>query len=159
MTSETEHPESSLYRPRRRWWRDLLLGCLIFVCGGLVGSGLTLHRIRVAGPDLLQRQLLNMPARVTERLTKNMKLSKEQQVQVREILERGQKDLKAVRRSVLPQVEVTLEKVRTDVSAVLTEKQRQQWNHRFDLLRDRWFPKSTEPEVDAGKGSAAAPNP
>jgi hypothetical protein len=130
--------------PRRRWWRDVLLAIVLFGCGFLVG-GVVLTHIYISRAPIFQRSGVERE-RAFSHLRKSLKLDEEQSRKVREIVDKGLDDLREVRHSVKPQVESILERVRTEVSQTLDERQRRIWERRFNLVRQHWFPIVPEPE-------------
>lgn len=150
MSQDRPDVAPSLCPPRRRWWRDVILGCLIFVCGFLAGGAAVVrfHATHPAGIERFEK------GRAFARLKRSLHLTDSQATQVRDILIRGMSDLRQVRQSVRPQVDSTLQRVREDVGNVLDERQRATWNSRFDMMRERWFP--APPEMP-GKDAASSP--
>ena len=152
MTEESGPPSPSLYPPRRRWWRDVLLGLALFTCGVLVG-GVVVTKVYTHRAMIIQRGGFDKP-RAFARLERALDLNEEQAKKVREILGKGLDDLKGIRRSVRPQVDTTLERIRADVAAVLDERQKKKWEARFDSVREQWFPPPLDSTAkDGGKSN------
>lgn len=138
MSIENGNAPSSVYVPRRRWWRDVALGIMLFACGCVVGGVAVtkIHRHRVLGVSQngIDRE------RTFARLERALELNEAQASKVRSIVGKGLDDLRTIRQSARPAVETTLQRVRTEVSAVLDDAQKQKWESRFDQLRERWLP-------------------
>jgi hypothetical protein len=140
MNSEPATSEQlpSAPRPRRRWL-TLLLGLLIFGGGFVCGAGMTVvvavHRLQYAihHPE-------DAPGRVGAMLKRRLGLNDSQRIQIEDIITRRQVDLAETRREFQPKVMKTLEKIRDEISAVLTESQRERWVKMFDDVRDKWLP-------------------
>ncbi len=135
---ETNIEKTELYPPARRWWRDLLLGLTLFLCGMLVGAAVT-ARIAANRVTTLQQQGMDINKTIT-RLERLLDLDAKQSTQVQRILKSGMKDLRQLREGVRPQVDETLERVRTEIAAILNEEQKKNWDEHFDTIRKRWFP-------------------
>ena len=144
----TEISPSNLQLPvprKRRFWRALLLGMVILLCGMLIGAGVTVI--------VLQKFVLyaihhpeEVPNRVAERLRNKLSLSDEQAKKVKAILTERQKAFLVLRRMARPKVERELERLREEVAAVLDENQARKWRKRFDRLRRQWMPPPPPPE-------------
>jgi hypothetical protein len=108
--------------PRRRPWRLLALGLLVFVCGVVSGVGLTavvvgrrMHRV-ASHPDQLGRGLV-------QRLDRRLGLSPEQRTRVEGLVEGHRPRLLGLRASALVELGVLASEIQT----VLTPEQRQRW--------------------------------
>lgn len=128
----------SLPLPQGHRRRDALLGLLLFVCGCLVG-GIVMTKANVSRLESFQRNGIERQ-HAFGRLKHALDLNAEQAKQVQAIINTGLKDLREIRRSVDPQIVSVLQRIRTDVAAVLDEHQKQLWEKRFDAMRDRWLP-------------------
>jgi len=142
MTDQQNQPSSPLTVPRgtsRRWWKALLLGLAILLCGAVIGSALTLivaHRIVVHAIDNPHEA----PTRIANRMKRKLDLSEEQRAKVLEILTERQRAIHAIRSEAQPKVVHELNLAKEQVAAVLNEKQARSWRERFDSLRRRWLP-------------------
>lgn len=131
------HSTSTLPTSRRRWWRELMLGILLFLCGFLSGGILVGHVI-AARASAVQRSGVDLQAALN-RLHRVLDLDEEQRQAVASTIRDGLKDLREVRKEVGPQVEMILMRIREDVASVLDERQKILWQNRFDSMRSRWF--------------------
>jgi len=119
----------------RRWLRDIVLGLILFSCGFVLG-GLVVGRIMVT-------RAVNVgfdSERIGTVLRYTLKLDETQAEQVQQIIDRGLRDLREIRYSVRPRVEEVLNRIQSEVSAVLDEEQKIKWEKRFQKTRARWFP-------------------
>ena len=133
ISMEKEREGAALRTPKKRFWKTALLGILIFVCGIVTGSGLTL----VIARRMIIRMLKHpeqAPARVTARLERALHLSEDQTRQIREIVVRRLGNLYRIRQETHPRVREELELLKKEVGAVLNEKQRKIWKERFEKL-------------------------
>lgn len=140
--SDTQRSDAEKITPtprRRRGWLRLLLYLLIFISGGIVGSGATLMVIRTSAlfavhhPD-------EMPAIIANRMERALDLDDEQKRQVLEILHERQEALQDVRRQSQPLVEEQLDLLEEQVAAVLDPEQQEKWRSRIEHLRHTWMP-------------------
>lgn len=137
MNTEPVPVAGVLEPPRRRWWRDLILGGVVFACGFLLG-GVVVGRV-VSMRTVEQRmEGVDLQAALT-RLRHNLNLDAEQARQVEAVIGRGLKELRGMRQTFRPQVESVLRQIREDVAAHLDDRQKALWNRRFDTMRRRWL--------------------
>lgn len=140
-------PENPLRQlPRRRWWRDVILGITLFACGFLVG-GVVVTKYYVSRTASVARSGVDQQQTIA-RLQRTLDLNAEQTQQVQTIITKGLDDLRGIRQSVRPQIDATLQRVRTEVSSLLNQRQKRIWERRFDLTRERWFPPIPENSQD-----------
>jgi hypothetical protein len=126
--------------PRRRRWLSVVLALVIFVAGFGCGAGLTV----IVVAKRLQNAIHNPQVAATQiaaAIDRRLGLNVEQRKQVEAIVARRQLNLAAIRRETQPRVEVELEELRDEVSAVLDDSQREAWSQLFDRFRARWLPK------------------
>ena len=113
------------------WSRDSIL-----ICGGLLGSGITLVVVRKA-MEVIQTPG-EAPKRIAERMRRKLDLSPDQTSRVLTILEKREQCLRSILREIEPKIEDELLKTREQVSAVLEPEQAEKWRKRFDALHERW---------------------
>ena len=124
---------------RRRGWLRLLLYLVIFISGGIVGTGITLMVIRksalfaVHHPD-------EMPAIIADRMTRVLDLDDDQKCQILDILRERQEALQDIRRQSQPLVEEQLDLLEEQVAAVLDPEQQEKWRSRIKHIRRTWIP-------------------
>lgn len=127
-------------KPSRSWrLRGFLLGIVIFACGGLVGSLITTH--------LLWKHFLDdvgRPPRMTERMVGHMMheldLTDEQADRIRAIMMTRSRQLHEARLQTREMMEGQLDSLRAEVIAVLSAEQAEQWQERFETVRELWRP-------------------
>jgi hypothetical protein len=135
-------------RPPRARWKTVLLSAVVFLCGGLLGSGLTLIYIGARVRHIIEHPE-KAPAMLTARLKSRLSLSDDQARKVAEILRQRQIALQAIRREVHPRVALEIEKAREEITAVLTPEQAKKWDEQFELMKKRWAP--PPPPASSGK--------
>jgi len=132
-------PEAPLRQlPRRRWWRDVVLGITLFACGFLVG-GVAVTKYYISRTASVARGGVDQQHTIY-RLQRMLDLNAKQTQQIQTIITKGLDDLRGIRQSVRPEIDATLQRVRTEVSSLLNPRQKRIWERRFDLTRERWFP-------------------
>ncbi len=120
---------------------------LFLLCGMIIGGGATVLLLdrsvqrMVAEPDRLQDTLL-------ERMQARLDLSESQRVDATEIVEKHFETLESIRNTVQPEVRRTMDTLRDEVSAILSDSQRVIWETRFEELREKWQPGSLMPPVE-----------
>lgn len=132
---------SSPYTPplRRRRTRFILFAGVIFLCGMITGATgaawLISSRVQhwITNPEII-------PERVTAFLQRRLDLDEEQREKVLEILERRLENVRAIRSEIKPRLEKELSGVQTEINDLLTPKQAQQWNERFEKMKTLLLP-------------------
>jgi hypothetical protein len=125
--------------PRPRRWLRVLAALLIFFAGMVCGSGATV----VVAVRNIQRFIHHpeeVPPRITKFLTRRLDLSPQQAQQIEPMIAQTQKHLQAIRRENQPRVQRELATLHDEVSQVLTDDQREKWDHIYDDALDRWMP-------------------
>jgi hypothetical protein len=122
----------------------VLLSCVIFSSGGVVGVGGTLIAIR---NGLLYRihHTEEMPVRVAARLRQRLRLNDQQTRQVAEILRQRQTAFQDLWTRAQPEID----RVEQDIAAVLNDQQRVRWHRDVAHLRATWFPAGPPPRGDS----------
>jgi hypothetical protein len=148
-------PETPLAVPvpgrGRRWFVNILLGLLIFACGAVTGGGVVARAAwnRVTTAIQYPEQ---MPERAAQHLTRLLRLDKAQSAEVRAILQRRAKAISEARSEMAPKIDVEVQGIRDDISAVLRPDQAKRWIRIFDDLRPKVFPPSGGAMVLQRKG-------
>ena len=138
--SPADHAPSALaIRPRRRRWVSVLLGLILFLSGGLIGSGLTARAI-IRGAQHRLHHPEEFPARATARLRRSLDLSDAQAAAVESVLRTRQAAIQEIRRDFQPKIEAEIDKLGTDVAGVLTPDQAARWKAALDEKRRVWIP-------------------
>ena len=112
---------------------------VIFGSGCVVGAGAMLIAVR-SGVLWAIHHPEEMPPRVAARLRSKLRLEEDQTRQVESILGARQTHLQDIRRRTQPTVEAELDELAEQVSAVLNDSQRAQWQQTFQSLRGTWLP-------------------
>ena len=141
-TPETEsrcpRERTGLPRPRKRHWRIALLMVLIFLAGGVLGvAGTVIYTIRHL--QEIGQHPERAPQRITDRMQRKLDLTDAQAEAVREILERRQHELMAIRREIHPRVKAIMDASRDEISEVLTDEQRAEWQEMYERFGERWM--------------------
>ena len=133
-----------------------LLALLLVVSGTVIGSGATLlvvkHRVLAAMND---PQSALKPV-LMRRLDRELNLTEEQYDQVDTLLDDHLRKLRAIRRSVWPEVIAVNDDLRQSVGNVLDDEQREAFFARFDEIRSTFAPKlppEDSPQPDAKEPS------
>jgi hypothetical protein len=136
---ETEKPDQAFAKPRRRRSWTILLALIIFICGVLVGGGLSFKFV-IAGykrafqdPDFLAEKIIR-------RMERRLDLSSDQVKQVREIILEQQKALQSLRKEFRPRLDSQIENTRKELGKVLTPEQAQKWEKIFARIQRFWLP-------------------
>jgi hypothetical protein len=134
--------------PKKRRLRSIALGLVILICGGVLGSGITLVVVQRT-MEVIQTPG-EAPKRIAERMRRKLDLSPEQTSQVLAILKEREQGIRSTLREIEPKIEEELMKTREQVSGTLNPAQAKKWCKRFDYLherwRSRWFGPSQEKE-------------
>ena len=136
---ETERPNAPFAKPRRRRLWTILIALGIFVCGVMVGGGLSFKIVTVGykrafqEPDFLAEKIIR-------RMERRLDLNSEQVKQVREIVLEQQKAFQALHKEFRPRLDSQIEKTRRDLAKVLTPEQAQKWEKTFARIQRFWLP-------------------
>ena len=142
--------------PKRRCSR-VVLPIIIFVAGGLIGSGLTVI-FRPEQTRRGRRSLEETRDRMTEKIADKLDLSVQQTEQLRRIVEDRLNELQKLRREVQPRMEKEAAILKANLAAVLNDEQKARWEELYTELFNRWFPEpvstqpATQPDAPAGSG-------
>ena len=136
---EQEKPADQLAKPRRRWIRTVLLATAIFVCGALVGGGLT-FKIIASGYKRSFQEPAVLAEEITHRMKRRLDLTDDQVQQVRKIILEQQMAFQTLRKEFRPRLDDQIEKTRQELGAVLTPEQARKWEKRFAHIQRFWLP-------------------
>ena len=141
MSQDTASTPTRPRRSKKQTIASLLLGVIILCCGGIIGSGITLHYlwgrlmtgIHNPSPEAAQERLMN-------RMDHMLDLSDEQQTRVREILREEQPVFMALRADFFPRLDTALEELHATIGKELNPEQKETWDARFDHLQGMFIP-------------------
>jgi hypothetical protein len=136
---ETEKPNMPIAKPRRRRFWTILLALIIFICGVLVGGGLS-FKIVTAGYKRAFQDPGFLAEKIIRRMERRLDLSGDQVKQVREIVLEQQKAFQSLHKEFRPRMDGQIEKTRRDLSEVLTPEQVQKWEKSFARIQRFWLP-------------------
>ncbi len=136
---EQEKPADQLAKPRRRWLRTVLLATAIFVCGTLVGGGVT-FKIIAGGYKRTFQEPAVLAEDITHRMKRRLDLTDDQAQQVRKIILEQQMAFQSLRKEFRPRLDDQIEKTRRELAAVLTPEQARKWEKRFARIQRFWLP-------------------
>lgn len=133
--------------PRR--WVTFLLCTIIFLAGAIVGSGITVW-LRLEDWPRPARTFEQRRDRLTDRIAGKLDLNTEQTETLRTIIGERLENLEKIREKILPEMQTEAETLNRELSAVLTEKQKQQWNELYATLFKKWFRAPNDQEKKKG---------
>jgi hypothetical protein len=136
---EQEKPAHQLAKPRRRWLGTVLLATAIFVCGTLVGGGVT-FKIIAGGYKRTFQEPAVLAEDITHRMKRRLDLNDDQTQQVRRIILEQQMAFQSLRKEFRPRLDDQIEKTRRELAAVLTPEQARKWEKRFAHIQRFWLP-------------------
>ena len=125
-------------RSRNRHLLVVVIGLFIFGCGFVIGVGTTLfagHRIKVHAMQHPEK----MPANVTKKLERHLKLSSEQTKQVEKIVHQRLAIVLEIREKNLPRLKEEFNLMEEEIAAVLDERQQKKWKKHCDHFRKMMF--------------------
>lgn len=149
---ETEKPKEHFAKPRRRRLWTILLALIIFICGVLVGGGLSFKIVTVGYKRAFQEPDV-MAEKIIRRMERRLDLTGDQVKQVREIVREQQKAFHALHKEFRPRLDSQIEKTRRELAKVLTPEQAQKWEKTFARIQRFWLP----PLPGEPRGSMAEP--
>jgi hypothetical protein len=129
--------------PKRRRWFSILMGVSLLLCGGIIGSSVTVY-------ILFDRLMMTIhePERIPHRIVGRMRwglgLNDAQAEKIEAIYTDLQRDLVAVRDRALPDIEREVNEARQAVTEVLTPEQAEEYNRNFGRMLKALLPGHTE---------------
>ncbi len=147
-TDSTPQESHKLPLPKRRRWFSIVMGLSLLVCGGVIGSSVTMY-------ILFDRLMMTIhePERIPHRIVGRMRwglgLDDAQAEKIEAIYIDLQKDLVAVRDRALPDIEREVNEARQAVTEVLTPEQAEEYNRNFGRVLKALLPRHVEsPEAN-----------
>jgi hypothetical protein len=130
-TPDSEAPKAAAISPARRYWRGILLGLLIFLCGAVTGGAVTIFvtarmvRHTIGHPEGMAHQ-------VASGLTKQYNLSPEQAAQIEAIIARHNEAVMNARGAAFAQMQKEIGEMKEEVARVLGEEHARKWREAID---------------------------
>jgi hypothetical protein len=136
---ETEKLNEAFAKPRRgRLW-TILLALIIFICGVLVGGGLS-FRIVTAGYKRAFQEPDFLAEKITRRMERRLDLDSDQFKQVRGIILEQQEAFQSLHKEFRVRLDSQIEKTRKELAKVLTQEQMKKWEKTFARIQRFWLP-------------------
>ena len=118
-------------------WKNILALFLIFICGIVIGTGMTL----IIERSIIKRSIEN-PQRaklmLVHRFARQYNLTREQKESIAMIIADEASKLAEIRSKVAPDVELVLDEAKQRISAELNESQRVKFENNFNRWLERF---------------------
>ena len=163
--TETTDSLSVNYMRKMHRWRMAFFGLIILVAGLVIGSASTLILVRprpigwTRGPEFISEKMVHD-------LQRHLQLSDEQAEKVESILQKHMRKLNEIRMNARTQIVEQLRLMNEEISAVLTEQQKQIWQDSLQQLQRqlqphgrRWGNGVEGPPHGRGRGKFGPPPP
>jgi hypothetical protein len=125
---------------RRRWRLTVLMGLVIFISGGVCGTGIGMRLERQHFLEIL-RNPQKSPERIVARMKSRLQLDDRQAQQVQALVEKRVAALQEVHRQVVdPLLAQQLQGFEADVAGVLNPRQRVEWHEYMKPIPEKWYP-------------------
>jgi hypothetical protein len=135
-------PLVSVSPPRRRtWWRTLVWGVVIFVCGGVTGHGVAVWMWQEHGRKIFDPKE-DYVAKILSRMRSDYGLSDDQATQIEAIFRGHNAKIDEIRKDMEPRYSAERKAMNQEISAVLNDSQREKWQKRMEEMRRLWSDKS-----------------
>lgn len=144
MTAPNEQPHVPLRRPGRAGLRRVLLLCVIFISGLVVGAGLTIctgAKDWPRPPKTLEERRDALAGRIGEKL----RFSEDQRARLGEIIGQRMEKVYEIQRTVSPAKRVQAELLYRQIRELCTDQQKPQWDELYARLEARWFQADNQP--------------
>lgn len=138
MTAESDAPIIAVPPPRPRRWVTIVLCTLIFLAGGVVGTGITLL-LKLEKWPRPTKTFLERRDRLTNRIARNLSLDAEQTEKLRTIVEKHMWNIETIRQKILPDMKAESDSLDRELRAILNEEQLRKWDELYGTLRKNWF--------------------
>ncbi len=136
MTENRDQTASVSYRPTHRR-RHILLAIVIFVCGILIGIGLTSHFLWSRYAER-QPSFPGMSGRMVHHMVEELKLNEDQAQAIEEIFQRWEVEIRLIRNDSHDRFETIIKQIEAELAEVLTEEQMTRWTGRTEKMKERW---------------------
>lgn len=127
-------------RPGKPWLKACLLGSMILVFGMMIGGAVAFRFMADRGPGMMDSPG-HRHEMIMKRMRHDLKLTEEQAKRISVIVEQNDEKMEEIRAKVDPEVSRIQEQMHTEVSAVLTPKQRTNWDEHYREMRERTRPR------------------
>ena len=141
VTMNTEHNNNPNFEHIRKiyYWRSAFFGLVILIAGAVIGGAtmsiMTTQRLRRPGRGSEFRSLQVLPP-----LRRDLGLSQEQSEKIKPLLDGHMEKLENIRESARIEIEETLRQMNEEISAILTDRQRQIWQREMSRLQQELRP-------------------
>lgn len=137
MMDEADTPQATgLPNARRDWIRPAVFGVVMLLCGAVIGSGLTVIGVRKEAERVKENPRW-LSETAAKRMDRDLDLTDEQSVRVREIFSAHHERVRAIRREHHGRARELFGELQSEIEAVLTLEQAEEWRERMQRLRER----------------------
>lgn len=127
-------------RAARPGWLTALGAALLFILGGVAGSGATVMYWQWEMASYT-RDPRGMQKRITDRVSADLGLNAEETARVAAVVQRHEEQMSAIRKEMRPKMEAIFKQYEDDVLAVLSnEDQRAKFRERQTKFKASWMP-------------------
>lgn len=134
MNTEQDNNPNIDHIKKIYYWRTAFFGLVILIAGAVIGGAtmsiMTTQRSRRPGRGPEFRSLQVLPP-----LRQDLGLSQEQAEKIKPLLDSHMKKLDGIRENARTEIEDTLRQMNEEISAILTERQRQRWQREMNQLQ------------------------
>lgn len=136
MTRINETMATSTHRPRHQR-RQVLLALVVFICGILIGIGLT---SRYLWSHYAERQpsFPGLSSRITNHMIEELELDETQAQEIRAIMKRWEGEIQQIHHDTHDRFETIFAQIHTEFAEVLSEEQMARWDRRIEMMKERW---------------------
>ncbi|MBN1347243.1 MAG: hypothetical protein JXQ73_31420 [Phycisphaerae bacterium] len=124
---------------KRRRWPSVLLGVVLLVSGGAIGSGVTVLVIAHKVKEHLHHPE-RAPAEATAYLRWRFDLTDQQAQSVETVLRKRRQEILKIRRGFQPRLEGQIDLIGEEVGALLNPDQAKEWQAWLAEKRESWLP-------------------
>lgn len=142
MSDDAQHEISPPPKGRHNFFKALALSLVIFLCGGVFGSGLTLVVAARVVSDRMQHPE-ETPRWVLRFIDRRLGLDDDQYSKVKAIVLQHHAVINNVIKELHPKVREEMDKMRDEIAGVLTEEQAKTWAMVFERFRKHLAPRET----------------
>ena len=111
---------------------------VVFIAGGLLGATFAAKSIH-SRMQQFRRNPEVLRGKITARLQRNLKLTREQKEQVREIFERRHSNMVALHRQAGAEARIEFNTMEREIGAILNEDQAHEWRKLAERVRGRYL--------------------
>ncbi len=139
--------------------KPILFSLLILISGIVIGAGLTLIITgNPGGQNSLPPGPEYMSGRMLRHIAGELKLSQQQQEQLKPIIQQHMKAMDDIRKQASPEISKELKQMNEEILGILDEPQKEIWQDRVRRMQEHFTPRRRHRSPGENRGNRRDPN-